>query len=75
MLGVLYKRMQQLPTMLVPAVQGGKVTTHKTLETMCNARACPKQCWKSCANRSNIVAPCLGVHGTKEMLGVFSVKV
>ena len=30
---------------------------------------------KSCANRSNIVAPCLGVHRTKEMLGVFSVKV
>ena len=41
MLGVLYKRMQQLPTMFVPAVQGGKVTTHKTLETMSNARACP----------------------------------
>ena len=35
MLGVLYKRMQQLATMLVPAVHCEKVTTHKTLETMC----------------------------------------
>ena len=75
MLGVLYKRMQQLPTMFVPAVQGVKVTTHKTLETMRNARASPQQCWKSCANRSNIVAPRRGIDRTKEMLGVFSVKV
>ena len=71
---VVYKRMQHLPTMLVPAVHCGKDVTHKTLETMCNVHASPQQCWKSCANRS-IVAPCLGVHRTKEMLGVFSVKV
>ena len=75
MLGVLYKRMQQLATMFVPAVQGGKVTTHKTLETMCNVHASPQQCWKSCANRSNIVAPRLGVRRTKEILGVVSVEV
>ena len=72
---VVYKRMQHLPTMLVPAVHCGKDVTHKTLETMRNARASPQQCWKSCANRSNIVAPRLGVHRTKEMLGVVSVKV
>jgi len=35
--------MQQLPTMLGPAVHCGKDTTHKTLETMCNARAWPRQ--------------------------------
>ena len=66
------------PTMLevlVPSVHCGKVTTHKTLETMRNARASPQQCWKSCANRSNIVAPRLGVHRTKEMLGVVSLEV
>ena len=36
-------RMQQLPTMLVPAVHRGKDTTHKTLKTMCNLRAWPQQ--------------------------------
>ena len=30
----------------------------------------PKQCWKSCANGSNVVALRFGYHGTKEMLGV-----
>ena len=33
---------QQFPTTLGPAVNRGKYTTHKTLETMCNARAGPK---------------------------------
>ena len=69
-LAVVCKRMQQLPTMLGPAVHCGKDTTHKTLQTMCNARAWPQQYWKSCANRSNIVALHFGDHGTKEMLGV-----
>ena len=32
--------------------------THKTLETMCNTRVCPQQCWKSCANKSNIIFIC-----------------
>ena len=36
-------RMQQLPSMLVPAVHCGKDTTHKTLKTMCNLRAWPQQ--------------------------------
>ena len=31
MLAVVYKRMQQLPTMLGPAVHYGKDTTHKSL--------------------------------------------
>ena len=69
-LAVVCKRMQQLPTMLGPAVHRGKDTTHKTLQTMCNARAWPQQCWKSCANRSNIVTLHFGDHRTKEMLGV-----
>ena len=36
-------RMQQLPTMLVPALHRGKDTIHKTLKTMCNLRAWPQQ--------------------------------
>ena len=55
--------------MLVPSVHHGKDTTHKTLETMCNARAWPQQCWKSCANGSNIVALRFGDHGTKRNVG------
>ena len=48
---VVCKRMQQLLTMLGPAVHRGKDATHKTLETICiNERAWPQQCWKSCAN-------------------------
>ena len=41
-------------TMLGHAVHRGKDATHKTL--LCNAHARPLQCWKSCANGSNIVA-------------------
>ena len=37
---------------------------------MRNERAWPQQCWKSCANGSNIVALRFDDHGTKEMLGV-----
>ena len=65
---VLCKRMQQLPTMLGPAVHCGKDTTQKTLktlETMCNAGSWLEQCWKSCANGSNIVARRFGDHGTR----------
>ena len=61
--------------MLGPAVHRGKDTTHKTLQTMCNERAWPQQFWKSCANRSNIVALRFGDHGTKQMLGVVGWKV
>ena len=67
---VVCKQMQQLPTMLGPAVHCGKDTTHKSLKTMRNKRAWPQQCWKSCANGSNIVALRFGDQGTKEMLGV-----
>ena len=69
-LAVVCKRMQQLPTMLGPAVHRGKDTTRKSLQTMHNERAWPQQCWKRCANGSNIVAQRFGDHGTKEMLGV-----
>ena len=34
-----------------------------------------QQCWKSCANESNIVAPPFGDQGTNEMLGVVASKV
>ena len=61
--------------MLVPSVHHGKDTTYKTLEIMCNARARPQQCWKNCANGSNIVALRFGDHGTKEMLGVVGSEV
>ena len=72
-LAVVCKQMQQLPTILGPAVHRGKDTTHKTLErTMCNLRARPQQCWKSCANGSNFVALRFGDHGTKEMLEAVS---
>ena len=33
---------------------------------MRNERAWPQQCWKSCANGSNIVALRFGDHGTKK---------
>ena len=67
---VFCKRMHQPPTMLGPAVHRGKDTTQKTLETMCNAGSWPQQCWKSCADGSNIVALRFGDHGTKEILEV-----
>ena len=38
-LAVVCKRMQQLTTKLGPAVHRGKDTTHKAMETMCNAHA------------------------------------
>ena len=37
--------------------------------------AWPQQCWKSCANRSNIVALRFGDQRTKKMLGVVGWKV
>ena len=42
MLAVVCKRMQQLPTMLGAALHRGKDTTHKSLLTMRNERARPK---------------------------------
>ena len=56
----------QLQTLLGPAVHRGKDTAHKTLETMCNARAWLQQCCKSCANGSNIVALRFGDHRKKK---------
>ena len=69
-LAVVCKRMQQLPTVLRPALHRGKDKTHKSLQTTRNERGWPQQCWKSCANGSNIVSLRFGDHGTKEMLGV-----
>ena len=39
-------------------------------ETMCSTRTWPQQCWKSCANGSNIAWLRFSYHGTKEMSGV-----
>ena len=61
--------------MLGPVFHRGKDTTLKTLETMCNARAWPQQCWKNGANGSNIAALLFDDHGTKEMLGDVDSKV
>ena len=41
---------------------------------MGNERAWPQQCWKSCANGSNIVALRFGDHGIKEMFRVVGWK-
>ena len=41
----------------------------------CNLCAWPQQCWKSCANGSNIIALHFGDHGAKEMLGVAGSKI
>ena len=67
--------MRELPTLLGPTVHRGKDTTHKSLKTMRNERALPQQCWKSCANGTNIFALRFGDHGTKKMLGVVGWKV
>ena len=48
--------------MLVPAVHRGRNTTRKTLKTICNALAWPRQCWKSCAIGFNTVALRFGNH-------------
>ena len=74
-LAVVCQRMQQLPTMLGPALQSGKDTTHKTFETMCNAHAWPQQCSKSCANRSNIVALRFGDSRNKRNVGSCWLKI
>lgn len=72
-LAVVSKRMQQLPTKLGPARHRGKDTTHKALETMCNARAL--QSLESCTNGCNIVALRPGDHATNKMMGVVGSKV
>ena len=67
---VFMQTVQQRPTMLGPAVLRGKDTTQEDFadskRTMFNARSWPRQCWKSCANGSNIAALPFGDHGTKE---------
>ena len=72
------KRMQQLPTMLGPAVHRGKDTTHEAFFKHLNsilARAWPYQYRKSWANWFNIVALRFDDLGTKEILGVVRCKV
>ena len=64
LLAVVCRQMQELPRPI-----------SKTLETMCNERAQSQQCWKSCANGSNFVAPHVGDQGTKELLRIVGPKV
>ena len=74
-LAVVYKRMQQLPTMLGPALHRGKFhISFISFKTMLNAHSWPEQCWKSYANGSNIVVLRFGDQGTKEILGVVGSK-
>ena len=54
-LAVVYKRMQQLPAMLGATVHRVKDKTHKTLESVCNARTWPQQCWESCATDQTLL--------------------
>ena len=42
---------------------------------MCNAPTRSQQCWKRCANGSNIAALRFGDHGTQEILGVVGLNV
>ena len=69
LLVVVGKRMQQLPTMLEPECTKERIQPIR----LCKPRV--MQCWKSCANGSNIVAVCFGNHRTKQMLGVVGSKV
>ena len=48
--------MESKRRMLGLAVYRGNDTTHKTLETMCDALAWPQKCCKSSANGSSIIA-------------------
>ena len=68
MFTVVCKRTQQLLTMLGPAVHREKDTTYYTLETMCNGRAWPQQCWKKLCKQIQHCCATLGDHGKKEML-------
>ena len=71
---VVCKQMQQFPTILGATVHRKRDKSHKTLESMCNARTWHQKCWESCANGSNIIALRFGDHGTEEMLGVVGSK-
>ena len=75
MLVVVWKQMQQLPTMLKPAVHCGNDTPIRLWRPwLCNVHAWHQQCCKSCANGSNIVVLRFSDHRTKEMLGVVGSK-
>ena len=69
-------RMQQLPSMLVPALHRGKDTTHKTLKTMCNLRAWPQQLMleEVCKRIQHCCATLRRSQKKKEMLGVVGSK-
>ena len=71
----LCKSMEQLPTMLGPAVHHRKDTIHKILKTKWNACVWPYGGWESCAKGSKFVALHFGDHRTKEVLGVVGSKV
>ena len=77
MLAMVQKWMKQLPTTLAHHACCSITRSYciaVSKETTCNARAWPQQCWKSCANGSNIVTLHFSNHGTKEMLGFVASK-
>ena len=69
-LAVVCKRMQQLSTMLGPAVHREKDTTHTTLQIQIRQ---PSWCARDPNNFGR--GGCKGDHRTKEMLGVVDSKV
>ena len=88
MLKAVRKRTKQLPTLLRACWQWSANGCNNSQQcwdlqcivgriqtiSVCNERAWPQQCWKSCVNGSNIVALCFCDYGTKEMLGVVGWK-
>ena len=74
-LAVVCKRMQQYPTMLGATVHPGRDESHKTLESMGNARTWHQQCWESCANGSNIIAHASAITEHKKCWELLAQKV
>ena len=76
-LAMVCKWMKQLPTMLAHHACCSITRSYCLAvckETTCNAHAWPQDCWKSCANGSNIFTLCFSDHRTKEMLGFVASK-
>ena len=74
-LAVVCKRMQKFPTMLGATVHRGRDKSHKTLESMCNARTWHQKCWESCANGSNIIAHASAITEHKKCWELLAQKV
>ena len=60
--------MQQLPTMLGPAVHRRKDSTHKTLETMCDDRAWPQQIGRAVQMDPKLLTYAKGIEESRKNL-------